>query len=325
EGGVGGDIYMFDRGSGHDVVLDNNTNIFSNGPDTVQFGGNLLLDDLLVTRIGDDLRLEIQDTGESLIVEDQYYSSTRLIERFVFSNGHVVTAQTMEEIALTGFGQSTILVGTNGNDTLVGTADADIFDAQIGNDILQSLGGSDTYRFGVGYGNDTVQDLGLSGDQDRIELVGLLAGDVQLERVGNDLNIIVVAGSDTLRIVNHFSSQETGIEQLAFANGEVWDRTMIQQHSVYPGTSGSDTLIGSAEPDVFLSSAGDDIVDGKEGGDTYYYVSGAGHDAFDAFDDILVALSQNGTDTVITIDANNSITLENVLTTDLHQDDFRFV
>ncbi|MBA3966027.1 MAG: calcium-binding protein, partial [Nitrospirales bacterium] len=48
-------------------------------------------------------------------------------------------------------------------------------------------------------------------------------------------------------------------------------------------------------------------------------------DAFDAFDDILTALSQNGTDAVITIDANNSITLSNVLTTDFHQDDFRFV
>ncbi|MDR4494805.1 MAG: hypothetical protein R3B74_10320 [Nitrospirales bacterium] len=48
-------------------------------------------------------------------------------------------------------------------------------------------------------------------------------------------------------------------------------------------------------------------------------------DTLDDFDDILTALSQNGTDAVITIDANNSITLENVLTTDLHQDDFRFV
>ncbi|WNM62097.1 calcium-binding protein [Candidatus Nitrospira neomarina] len=280
EGGVGGDTYLFDRGSGNDVVLDDNTNIFSTDPDTIQFGGTLNPNDLLVTRVGNDLRLEIQDTGESLTVKDQFYSSYRLIERFVFSDGQVVTAQTMEQIAETGSGQSPIIMGTNGDDTLVGTADADIFDAQVGNDVLQGLGGSDTYRFGVGYGSDTIQDVGLSGDQDRIELVDLLPIDVRLEREGNDLRIVLLAGSDTLKVVNHFSSQGTGIEQLEFTNGEVWDRTQIQQNSVYPGTSGSDNLVGTAEADVFLSSAGDDIVDGKEGGDTYYYVSGHGQDQF---------------------------------------------
>ena len=39
----------------------------------------------------------------------------------------------------------------------------------------------------------------------------------------------------------------------------------------------------------------------------------------------LAAASSSGSDTIITIDANTTITLQNVLLSNLHEDDFRLV
>ncbi|SFK46220.1 FG-GAP repeat-containing protein [Pseudovibrio ascidiaceicola] len=46
---------------------------------------------------------------------------------------------------------------------------------------------------------------------------------------------------------------------------------------------------------------------------------------FSDFDAVIAAASENGADTVITLDADNSVTLKNVSLADLHADDFQFV
>ncbi|WNZ53668.1 hypothetical protein QT397_01280 (plasmid) [Microbulbifer sp. MKSA007] len=46
---------------------------------------------------------------------------------------------------------------------------------------------------------------------------------------------------------------------------------------------------------------------------------------FADFDEVIAATSTNGADTVITLDADNSVTLKNVSLADLHADDFQFV
>lgn len=46
---------------------------------------------------------------------------------------------------------------------------------------------------------------------------------------------------------------------------------------------------------------------------------------FADFDEVVAAASTNGADTVITLDADNSVTLKNVSLADLHVDDFQFV
>lgn len=50
-----------------------------------------------------------------------------------------------------------------------------------------------------------------------------------------------------------------------------------------------------------------------------------GMDAFDTYGKVMAAAVNNGTHTTITIDANNSITLQGVVVADFHQDDFNFV
>ena len=102
------------------------------------------------------------------------------------------------------------------------------------------------------------------------------------------------------------------------------------------GSANDDILTGGRSSNVFTGGAGNDVfVFGMGfGKDTITdFVAGAGTDDVIEFDDavfadlstVLAAASQVGADTVITYDANNSITLKNVAMSNLHQDDFRFV
>ncbi len=105
-------------------------------------------------------------------------------------------------------------------------------------------------------------------------------------------------------------------------------------------------LTGTDTNDILNSSAGDDLLTGNAGDDTFVFAAsetgsdtitdfaaGSGSDdivqfettVFADFASVLAAAADDGTNTVITIDANTSIELQNVLVADLHQDDFSFV
>lgn len=102
------------------------------------------------------------------------------------------------------------------------------------------------------------------------------------------------------------------------------------------GAGGADTIVGGAGNDLLTGGLGDDVfefADG-DGDDTIAdFIAGAGSD--DAIDlrqvtslanmtDVLAAAMLSGADTVIQISADQSITLQNVDKTDLHEDDFVF-
>lgn len=99
------------------------------------------------------------------------------------------------------------------------------------------------------------------------------------------------------------------------------------EDDILNGGMGSNELVGGSGNDVFVFAAGfgkDTIMD---------FLAGSGTDDLIEFDDavfadlsaVLAASSQVGTDTVITYDVNNTITLKNVTKTNLNADDFQFV
>jgi Ca2+-binding RTX toxin-like protein len=110
------------------------------------------------------------------------------------------------------------------------------------------------------------------------------------------------------------------------------------------GQDGDDTLAGeSIGPDIVT---GNDFLTGGAGNDTFVFapaafghdmifdfVAGAGsedviqfdQDDFADFAAVLAASAQDGADVVITLDAANSVTLQDVVLANLHQDDFLFV
>lgn len=113
------------------------------------------------------------------------------------------------------------------------------------------------------------------------------------------------------------------------------------------GGAGDDDLNGGSGADWLNGGAGDDVLSGGAGNDALVFKPGFGSDVvtdftaglgvadvirfhgfgtvFDTFIEVMAVTAQSGADTVIEIDANNTITLQDVARTSLVADDFRFV
>ncbi|MGH0002216.1 VCBS domain-containing protein [Pseudovibrio ascidiaceicola] len=103
------------------------------------------------------------------------------------------------------------------------------------------------------------------------------------------------------------------------------------------GTFGADSLNGGAGDDMLTGGASSDvfIFSGSEfGNDTITdFEAGAGSDdiirfdseTFADFDAVIAAASDEGSNVVISLDDDNSVTLNNVSKSELHADDFQFV
>ncbi|HKX88224.1 MAG TPA: tandem-95 repeat protein, partial [Sphingopyxis sp.] len=126
-----------------------------------------------------------------------------------------------------------MLLGSNWVDTLRGGAGDEMFDGGYGNDLVFGAAGSDRYLFGFDSGEDVVTELGNASDVDRIVLqAGIAPKDFSLLREGDDLLVELERDDgiliDTVRIKDHFLGNETGIEEILFANGVTWDRAQME-------------------------------------------------------------------------------------------------
>ena len=110
------------------------------------------------------------------------------------------------------------------------------------------------------------------------------------------------------------------------------------------GSAFNDTLKGTSGANVLIGLGGNDTLTGRGGDDTFVFAAGFGHDtitdftagantqdviAFDHsifadFDAVTAATTQVGSNSVITVDVDNTITLTNVAVANLHADDFNF-
>lgn len=151
--------------------------------------------------------------------------------------------------------------------------------------------------------------------------------------------------------------------ELQFADGTVWNwedihRKLLENASnegeILWGTNGDDVIYGLGGDDVIDSVEGDnqinggtgnDIITSGYGDDTIIFGENFGNDklidfhfgegshdtiqftdgVFESFEDVMAAARQEGFNTVIQLDEDNSITLQYVDVSHLHADDFAFV
>lgn len=141
--------------------------------------------------------------------------------------------------------------GTDGADTLSGTA---------GSESLYGLGGNDTFQESIG-------DDYLSGG----------AGNDAVVYAGVRANYVLAATSDgRIEVTNLTSGARdvlTGIETIKFSGGVSIDANLIASGF---GTSGADTIVGGAGADDLRGGDGDDLIDGGAGSDSIQ--GGAGTD-----------------------------------------------
>lgn len=104
---------------------------------------------------------------------------------------------------------------------------------------------------------------------------------------------------------------------------------------------GDDHVSGGNGRDVIDGGAGNDHLTGGNGADTFVFHQGFGkdvitdfshkdviafdHNVFGNFQEVLAAAHRDGHNTVITVDASNSLTLEHISPQQLHWQDFMFV
>ena len=247
-----------------------------------------------------------------------------------------------------------LIDGGLGSDTLIGGIGNDTLAGRGGNDTVNGGDGNDTYDF-TGGGLDIDRFFDQSGTSDRVVIDSFSQilpsfGGLTTGRDGNDLVIILTTG--TFRIVDHFNghqietivASDTG-QSMVLANGLIGGNgngIIAGSHKgeTLDGRGGDDFLFAGNGGDRLIGGDGDDRLSGGHGPDTFAFGPGFGHDivtdfshadhiefdggVFQNFKQVQAASHQVGSDTVITLDADNSITLLGVTSQSLHASDFDF-
>jgi serralysin len=173
------------------------------------------------------------------------------------------------------------LYGDAGNDSVLAGYGNDFVDGGIGNDTITGFYGND-YLLG-GFGNDFLfgdsGDDSLRGGAGNDTLSGGLGNDYAYGDEGNDFVIGTVgdklldggAGIDTLQ----FEGSTNVTVDLATGTTSYGGRAI--NFEVFIASAGSDILYGSTGNDALYGGAGSDIINGNAGNDSLY--GGVGNDA----------------------------------------------
>jgi Ca2+-binding RTX toxin-like protein len=180
----------------------------------------------------------------------------------------------------TGYGTKTVrkienVIGTQGDDTLIGDGNVNNLQGGPGDDVISGLGNNDTLSGGPdldfiegGFGNDKIY-----GDPGDDLLLGDGGNDTILGGAGND-TMAGLAGDDTLNggtgaDTASFAASPTGITASLVARtatGEGNDKLKSIEWIV--GSEQNDTLVGSARVNLLESRGGNDTVRGLDGNDS---------------------------------------------------------
>ncbi len=170
-GGAGSDTYQFGLGGGQDVIseklfaLDDAQLQSGIGPiyvvgdgdaplgtdtDTLAFQAGVLEADVRATRSGNDLKLTIVSTDDSVTVKDYFANGVTTIERIQFASGASWTATSVRTKVLAPTSGDDEITGYLSGDRLNGLAGDDTLDGREGNDTLNGGAGDDTLTGGTG-------------------------------------------------------------------------------------------------------------------------------------------------------------------------------
>ena len=287
-GSGGDDTFRIGLGEGVDIVRDYGDwwNGYG-GNDKIELGAGILPGDVTVTQAnsGSDLVLTFAGGG-SVTIQNTINDSGNRIEQVVFDNGTIwthadlmtrATAPTSGNDSFYGGYDNDTLSGGDGNDTLDGRRGNDILIGGTGNDLLIGSEGSDTYRFGIGDGQDVVQEYGQwwngSGGTDVVELgAGITAADVTVGTAdsGGSYILYIGGGTDRLTLTGAATwGSDYAIETVLFADGSSWTGSSLAGRVTNAGMS-ADTILGGAGNETLHGLGGNDSITGRGGSDTLY-------------------------------------------------------
>ncbi len=279
----GADTYVFDVGYGWDTIEEQSNNVgTASASDVLSFGPGIAQEDLSLSRDGLDLRISVGDGSEGVKVVNQFSFGHHRIEIFRFADG---SEWNEEEVRARLIAES----ATDGDDVIEGFFDRDdLLDGGAGNDLMIGREGNDSYHFGYGSGEDVIEEqvsnLRYDSSADKVVFgPGVTRADVSLARDGADLIVTLASTGDSLRVVDQFGFGFLRIDSFEFEDGSSWDQEDIAGLILYSAaTSGDDVIEGYFDRDDELAGgAGDDLLRGSEGNDTYYWRPGDGNDVIE--------------------------------------------
>ncbi|ATU94437.1 calcium-binding protein [Phyllobacterium zundukense] len=236
--------------------------------------------------LSDLLRGAVDPDGDPLLIQNITVSSGTLTQTaggwyfdaamlgpvtvtYLVTDGKLSVLQTAQFSVL----RNPPVIGTAGDDLLIGTDCADDIDGREGNDNIDSRGGSDTVNGGsgddhivAGSGNDII----LAGLGDDIVLGGV--GDDQIWGGSGNDRLFGDEGRDTIFGESGDDAISGGDGDDLLFGGEGNDIVTgdLGRDTIH-GDSGNDKLDGGGDNDIVLGQAGEDTVDGGAGDD---FVSG---------------------------------------------------
>jgi len=213
-----------------------------------------------------------------------------------------------------GDGGNDTLLGGAGNDVLYGEYGDDFLDGGAGDDLYAwvpyQTDGNDTFVYGRGAGNDTIQ-RGINGSGNINGSDTVLFGEGLTPdsfdylstglATGGDLVIRIKDTGETLTIKNWFTNNFYKVEKFRFADGSELTASAVSElaqitvtgtegddnltaavvsdrkNTVY-GLAGNDTLAGGYRDDLLTGGTGNDALNGGAGQDTYRFALGDGID-----------------------------------------------
>ena len=282
-GNSDGDTYLFGIGYGDDVIFDTQKRVawlnrdgksIKETDDTVRFGSDITIDNLIYTKDGNDLLISITDYTDTLRIRNQFASIAEGVEWFEYEDGSRLHISDVEErLAIVG--------GSRGDDVINGALDSEnVLDGRQGDDELYGGRLADTYAFGAAYDLDRIieREDAQVGSIDRIVFGSIVDPEtVQVIRDGNDLIIDLGNGEDRVTIVDGLTTRQ--VEQFLFADGTQWGLETVRDR-LLTGSNNDDVLIGFDDRDDRLDGkGGSDALEGGQGDDTYVFGIGSGDDS----------------------------------------------
>ncbi|MEO1679517.1 MAG: CHRD domain-containing protein [Pseudomonadota bacterium] len=205
------------------------------------------------------------------------------------------------------------VIGSSGDDLILGNNEFNILSGGAGNDAIHSFGGADIIDGGSGI------DTALFSAGAGVEL--------DLDEDGNGVATVNAPDGATLDQVFNFENVN-GSNNTDSANGG---------NDILSGNSGVNVLNGQAGDDVLNGEGGNDILIGGEGSDTFVFDGDFGTDVVQDFQSGVdrldfsdfgpdfgdaLTVAQDGNDVVLSFSADASVRLEGVNQSDLTDDDF---
>lgn len=176
--------------------------------------------DTMIGGAGNDTYF-VHDTTDVIVEQAGGGVDTVLLYPDAWAFQSFTLPQNVENADASGHWNRMSLTGNAADNLLFGGSQPDTFDGLGGNDRLRGGQSGDTYKFGIGYGIDTIEENDATpGAIDKVMLgAGITSSDLVFARVNNSLEVSLLGRLDKLIVQDWYLGSQYRIEEMYLNDG----------------------------------------------------------------------------------------------------------